>query len=449
MASKSFLGSILNLLTPIFKYYPHRQKNSSFCIKAFKNMFILNNGTVKPCCLFKTEIKKDGRVMSINEDKVKEIFNSPQMRDIRKRMINGDVVEDCEFCFSQESKGLWSFRQHYNDGWLKGWQNPDGETLHNLHLYSIENNFHIEPKTIEITAGSTCNLKCRSCYSDSSSAIESDKIHSQWAPSQSSPFAASIIRLEQKESKKLEKLTVLKEILNNPEDFDSILLTGGETLALKETKAIMSHLVKTGSAENTPLFLVTNATLISQEWCDLAANFTKLVIMISIDGVGDLNEYIRYPALWSDIEAGLEKLKGLSSARLILNPTIQAYNMLNVSEISRYCEKVGIELNSAFPLEEPKYLSSYSMPLAVRHEAARRLIKYASSSNVFWKDHLLKIANSWIHAPGNDPKFIEEFMLFTNDLDVSRHQDFSIACPELKSMIETSGFKWSQQRKFS
>jgi sulfatase maturation enzyme AslB (radical SAM superfamily) len=448
MASKSFLGSILNSFSPIFKS-PHKKNDSSFCIKVFKNMFILNDGTVKPCCLFKTEIKKDGRVMSINEDKANDIFNSTQMRDIRKKMINGDVVQDCEFCFAQESKGLWSFRQHYNDGWLKGWQNPNGETFQNLQLDTIKNNFYIEPKTIEITLGSTCNLKCRSCYSDSSSAIESDSIHSSWAPPQSSPFAGSIIRTEKKQSKKIDKITVLKEILNNPKDFDSILLTGGETLALKETKAIMSHLVKTGAAEHTPLFLVTNATLITQEWCDLAAQFKQLLIMVSIDGVGDINEYIRYPAVWSDIEAGLEKLKGLSNARLILNPTIQAYNMLSVSEISRYCEDVGIELNSAFPLEDPNYLSSYSMPLAVRYEAAKRLIDYASSSNVAWKDHLLKIANSWINAPENDPKLIEEFMLFTNDLDFSRHQDFSTTFPELKCMIEASGFKWSKQRRFS
>ena len=387
--------------------------------------------------------------MSINEDKVNDIFNSPQMRDIRKRMIDGDVVRDCQFCLAQESKGVWSFRQHYNDGWLKGWQNPNRETLQNLQLDSIKNNFYIEPKTIEITVGSICNLKCRSCYSDSSSAIESDTIHSRWAPSQSSPFSGSTIRIEKKRSNRMDKLTVLKEILNRPKGFDSILLTGGETLALKETKAIMSHLVKTGAAEHTPLFLVTNATLITQEWCDLAAHFKTLLIMVSIDGVGNLNEYIRYPALWSDIEVGLQKLKELSNARLILNPTIQAYNMLNVSQISRYCEEVGIELNSAFPLEEPDYLSSYSMPLPVRHEAARRLIEYVSSSNVSWKDHLLKIADSWMNAPENDPKLIEEFMLFTNDLDVSRHQDFSITCPELKSMIEDSGFKWSQQRRFS
>ena len=241
----------------------------------------------------------------------------------------------------------------------------------------------------------------------------------------------------------------MKEILSSPKSFDSILLTGGETLALKETKTIMNHLIKTGAAEHTPLFLVTNATLVTQEWCDLATHFKNLVIMISIDGIGDFNEYIRYPALWSDVEAGLTKLKNLSNARLLLNPTIQAYNMLNVSEISRYCEKVGIELNSAFPLEEPEYLSSFNMPMSIRHEAARRLMEYAASSNVKWKDHLFKIANSWINAPQSDTKYLEEFMLFTNDLDLSRNQDFAHTFPELKSLIEASGFKWSNQRRFS
>lgn len=447
MSSKSLLRNFLATLIPPFK--SHLRKNdNTFCIKPFKNIFILNDGSVKPCCLFKKQIKKDGRVMSINQDNTNDIFNSDEMRGIRQSMINGDVVQDCKFCFAQESKGIWSFRQHYNDGWLRGWQNPDNQTIQNLQLDTIKNNFYIEPKTIEITVGSTCNLKCRSCYSDSSSAIKSDSIHSRWAPSQSSPFAGSIIPFNKTLSKTIDKVTVLKEILNNPKSFDSILLTGGETLAIKDTKTIMKHLIKTGAAEHTPLFLVTNATLVTKEWCDLASHFKTLVIMISIDGIGNLNEYIRYPALWSDVEDGLEKLKNLSNVRLILNPTIQAYNMLNVSEISRYCEQVGIELNSAFPLEEPEYLSSYSMPLAVRKEASRRLIDYASSSNVPWKDHLLRVASSWLKNQKNNQKHTEEFMLFTNDLDISRNQDFSTTFPELKSLIETSGFKWTKQRRF-
>lgn len=201
MANKSFFSSIIELFTPIFNS-SHKKNDSSFCIKAFKNIFILNDGTVKPCCLFKTQIKENGRLMTINEDKVTDIFNSPLMRSVRQSMINGDVIPDCEFCFAQESKGLLSFRKHYNDGWLKGWQNPVRETLQNLQLETIKNNFYIEPKTIEITVGSTCNLKFRSCYSDSSSAIESDSVHSRWAPSQSSPFAGSIIPIDKEKSKK-------------------------------------------------------------------------------------------------------------------------------------------------------------------------------------------------------------------------------------------------------
>jgi hypothetical protein len=48
-----------------------------------------------------------------------------------------------------------------------------------------------------------------------------------------------------------------------------------------------------------------------------------------------------------------------------------------------------------------------------------------------------------------DPKLLDEFMLFTNDLDASRGQNFASVNSELLGFIEASGVCWNDKTKFA
>jgi len=48
-----------------------------------------------------------------------------------------------------------------------------------------------------------------------------------------------------------------------------------------------------------------------------------------------------------------------------------------------------------------------------------------------------------------DAELLREFMVFTNDLDVTRKQSFRSACPELLGHIESAGFAWTDETRYA
>jgi hypothetical protein len=86
--------------------------------------------------------------------------------------------------------------------------------------------------------------------------------------------------------------------------------------------------------------------------------------------------------------------------------------------------------------------------------AAERLRKYsdspASSENQRSnRTEALRLAD-YLDSIKQEPDFdlLRQFMLFTNDLDRSRNQDFKKVHPELLSLIVESGFEWTDETRF-
>lgn len=423
---------------------PANNAGDSFCVLPFRHIYILPNETVKPCCVFEGIIQDGGRPMSMREDSTEKIWNSEQMQDIRQRMVRGAPVEACRYCTIQESKGVVSTRQAMTEGWAKGWLNPEMLTAEDVKEAAIANAYRTEPETLEIVLGSTCNLKCRMCYADSSSAIAADPIHSHWVPLKSSPF----VRTAEGHSWLNRKEHILAGLLHNPKQFKGVGIVGGETLILKETNEIMQHLIDSGAAENLTLTVYTNATVVSEKWCDLAVQFKTVAISVSLDGFQTVNDYIRYPSRWDELEIGLRRLQELPNALLAVNVTVQAYNILDIVAIARFCEEQAIPMHPHI-LKDPSHLSSFIMPLAIRQEAAHRLKAYATNSRVHWRADMLNLADAWEAAPECNPSLLREFMIFTNDLDLSRGQDFADSLPELRAYLERCGFPWIRDTRFT
>jgi hypothetical protein len=63
--------------------------------------------------------KEDGKPMMLDKETFKEAWNSGYMKDIRKKMMNGEAVTGCETCYEQEKVGKRSYRQSHNEEWSK------------------------------------------------------------------------------------------------------------------------------------------------------------------------------------------------------------------------------------------------------------------------------------------------------------------------------------------
>jgi MoaA/NifB/PqqE/SkfB family radical SAM enzyme len=250
---------------------------------------------------------------------------------------------------------------------------------------------------------------------------------------------------------------LLGELLKNAADIKQVNLIGGEPMLIEQCTDVVRHLVESGNAKHMVLSITTNGMVIPEGWLELASHFRQVTLTISLDGFGPISEYIRYPSKWEQIHANMLKFKALTNAYMLVNATVQIYNMLHVVDLIRFCDEFGIEFRYHF-LIGPDHLSPMVVPESVRKEAGARVRQFAMrndksgasrSTHVVDRDAwLMQLASAFeADAPNWSEHKLREFMIFTNDLDSTRGQSFANTLPELKAMIEASGYAWIDEKR--
>lgn len=255
---------------------------------------------------------------------------------------------------------------------------------------------------------------------------------------------------------------LINEILAEPEKIARLRFIGGEPLLIKEVTTMMQHLVESGVSRNIVVFTVSNGAATNQNYFELAKNFKSHGLVLSLDGVGPVNEYIRYPSKWEIIDQNIKTFSQLDNTIIWANITIQAYNVLNVVDLIKYCASRGISFRHHV-LQYPQYISVGILPQSIKDLAADRLLAYvhskesvagsavSKSNNISnLRETIIELAEAIRTATIDDrQKFLDEFIVFTNDLDFSRGQSIAQSLPELHQLLLEAGVEWPQTLRFA
>lgn len=418
----------------------------TFCVMPWLYQQLFSHGKVKPCCKFTRFVTQNDASMSVYKQSLEEIWNSDDMRSIRRAMVRGERISGCAACYREEESGGVSLRMNRNRDWLSGNLNPEKLGIDALKANAIADDYRVftTPSWLQLDVGNLCNLKCRMCQGYSSSRIDQDPIHRRWnggALLKQKTFPTGKRWFE-------DKNFIRSEIFRNPDDVKQLEFMGGETLLIKEIGDILECLIEAGVADNIVLMATTNASVIKSPWLALAERFKELALNVSIDGFGRYYEYIRYPASWSNLTRNIEILKRRSRTRLTAITTLQAYNALNIVDLFKYLDSIGLDFY-AYPVSEPAYLSPKVLPRSAQRLAIERLRLYAEGDCMPKNQELVLGLASGLESAGDrdlfDEKLMREFMLFTNDLDISRAQSFQETHQELLQLIGNAGFTWTNE----
>jgi MoaA/NifB/PqqE/SkfB family radical SAM enzyme len=165
----------------MFQRFAVGAMSKSFCIIPFRHQMIEPSGLVKLCCMAEGYVEKSGNWASIYQHTLNDIWRSEYMRDIRQQMLNSEPVAVCKRCYDFEKSGGSSYRMLSN-GQYHG---ADGAELSETSFDTRDLDGDLVdggPDFFQLVLGNFCNLKCRMCSATYSSAIESDPVHSAWAP---------------------------------------------------------------------------------------------------------------------------------------------------------------------------------------------------------------------------------------------------------------------------
>ncbi len=384
--------------------------------------------------------QSDGTPLSVHEQSLDEIWNSKQLRQIRHDLLEGKRVAFCEVCYQHEEAGHASPRTTSNQSWSDGWLNAERWDLAQLDAHSTAQAHRMPaPGSLELNLGNLCNLKCRMCHPGSSSRIARDPIQRQWSC------------VEEKDPRAREPSwwqidAITRDLLRHPEQLRVLYLLGGEPLLIKEVGDFLKQLIHAGVAHRVGLVLSTNGTTTHAPWLKLLAAFESVTLSVSVDGFGPYYEYIRYPGRWAALVRNLAVLRQLPRTTLAAHVTLQVYNALHIVDLFRFLDDINIPF-TVFSLHLPEYLCTSVLPPHARRRAAERLREYAEQDCLPDRRAMVRLHARALDAQGDgvDPKLLRQFMLFTNDLDVTRGQSLRATCPELVELIERAGFPWTNE----
>lgn len=445
----------------------------TFCILPFIHIQVKPNGQIKPCCRFdfvhEDYINRDwilgkddnyhtfNRYNISNGTALTEAMTSDLWNDIRKKMLNGDRVSGCRKCYAEESVNSSSMRIHEN--YLRN---------DNVQDRLVNDTADLKIKYLEMTFGNYCNLKCRTCAGDLSSTWhEEEELIANFYPGRYSSIKILNIPFNWK-----------------PEDFmhiEEIKFTGGEPMIHPDFIKLLDMLIDIDMSKKISLDVFTNCSWNpGEKFLNRLDKFRQVNISLSVDGIGNTNDYIRTPSKWETVDKVvdswlLQESKNADKFRITWNPTINIYNILEIYEMilwwdnkqnlhfpeSNWPHLDGKNLNDDQPvsglklifniLQDPKYLSINNLPTSIKKIVEHKIkliferYELLSTNGNSKKEIFIKKLNAIKGAlnASLDDAMLNLFADYTADLDRLRNQSLQHSIPnlytEIKKFVEFKG----------
>ena len=400
--------------------------NKAFCILPWVHVNLNQNSEVYPCC----RTKHNYSYGSVQKKGLKEIWNSEEIKNVRKEMLAGKAQSFCENCYEAEKIGAESPRQAANDKYRDEFSrieytNTDGELVGKEIIY------------LDIRFSNICNFKCRSCGPESSNAWYED--HQKLCKST-------------KDQKKTLKLTENKTLMQDIESLlpkiDKIYFAGGEPLLDENHYRLLERLIELKRCDVKIESNTNLSTLSYMQWniLNLWKKFENVIVSASIDAIGPAAELVRKGADWETIRKNLATLQRSNPEILIqISPTISIMNCFMLPELINYFIENGFikfAQNVNFNiLANPEFLS---VALLNQIEIDELSIKYKNFSESLMGRVSIEVAKHIeyelalviSHAKHKDlSQTRSEFRVFTFNLDKIRGEKTIKVIPELFGLL--------------
>ncbi len=337
------------------------------------------------CCLSTTPltfVKKDS-IDWIGKDFV----------EIRQTNNSNQWLPGCWQCETLEKVGVKSFREAMIDKFGSD-QNLSG------------------PQRIDLLFDRSCNLACRTC-SPSSSTFWEKHLKDNNLLTMELPPTDNVSRIH----------SILKNL--NLENLGMVQFCGGETLLGNnywQTAQLLTELIPNSKTQLELGFQTNGTQLIDPKWFKVIEKFKIVKLLISLDGVGERFEYLRWPASWNQVTDNILNLKETlpSNVMFFIQECTSCLNLYYYNEVHDWA-------NSNFVTNREGDAIGYTTQLAVH--------PYLNVSNIT-QEYVDAIAHTpMINVIGRNwkenPTKIKMFLTETEKFDKFRGQNWKKTFPEV------------------
>ena len=442
-------------------------RRKSFCAVPWNHVSTNANGTVRMCCqminnqgydseeAYGTVFKDDGTALTTT-DNISEHRNSTAWKKLRKEMLSGHRSEICKLCWDEEDNGIGSRRTWTNQAFN---QTFDNAILNTSEDGSINHeDFPIEHWDLRF--GNKCNLACRSC-----GPTDSNLWYKDWEKftGKNTFFNRGIgdvtIETDDKGSafvkdspfEWFDKTDLVSNIKNEISNIKRFYFTGGEPTINHTHRELLQYTIDNGYAKDLILDYNTNMAgvpgAIFKQWKE----FKEVNLGMSIDGIYEHFEYIRYPGKWNTAYKNMKRIDNseFTNLKASVTMTVSIMNVLHLLDMQWWMrEQNWNTINSniiVHNLYGPDYLNTQNIPKSMKSYINNRYRKFYVDIRKKWPDD-----NAWLsltetrleavlthmNSVEDDPSQWKTFFASGNKLDEIRKENWKESLEDIYKMVQ-------------
>jgi len=312
-------------------------------------------GRLKLCCEDTLQSEFRGRREYHIRDGIDAWLSSPYLTWVRERLLGGEPLLECRICSRQEELGLMSKRQH------------------EIRVWGLVTRV-AAPVYMDLKLGNQCNLMCVMCDPSSSSRIAAEYRELGWdvhPPFETGQMGIPTRDALQEDFGWPDHPAVWQALTERLAGLKKIKFTGGEPLCNPHLVRLLEYAVEHGFNRGRTIQIISNGTLLGERIRGVAREF-DLDLVVSLEGVGPVNDFIRYPSRWEDITRNLAALRK-DGVRFRINATCSLLNLLDLTDLIEFNHNIGGPRMTIIPVQSPEILDPTIAPGCLAAEAQRNL----------------------------------------------------------------------------
>lgn len=285
------------------------------CIAPFSSLYVIPDKKTFPCCVIKNEFDVPLEL----DQTLQSNFHKANNRYREQFKLYGtdfSKYKNCNACNTGDQK-YTTQKDLHNDAINQEINYLENPTLTNLH----------------IKFSNLCNLACRMCDSNSSNLLYKE----------SKMPANPLLKMDNNMviDSVSEDSIFYKSILENLDKIRFLWFSGGETFLHQQVWKILTHLYENNLSKNVVLQVNTNGTVkLSDKEISILQSFKLLKLHISMDGVGELSEYIRTNLNWNiwcnNFQNYIDSFKNLKNCEFAVMTAISTFNIHKFLDMKQY-----------------------------------------------------------------------------------------------------------------
>jgi radical SAM protein with 4Fe4S-binding SPASM domain len=396
------------------------KESKHFCMLPWTALQVRPDGKVYPCCV----AEEKSHLGNAKKQSLKDIWNSPRLRKIRRKMLRDEYVQECSYCYKLGESTPGSFRKKFNRDFAPHFErlvpgtSSRGEVKNMKLLYW------------DYRLSNLCNFKCRSCSHMASSSWYQDTL--KLYGGSALPQAVHNVVDYRPE--------IVNELLEHLPYVEEIYFAGGEPLIMEEHYQILEALRK-AQRTDVKIWYNTNFSTLKAAGRDVVEfwrDFENVTVQASLDGSYRRGEYLRKGQHWGRTVKNRERmLKECPHVKFEISATTSSYNVWHLPDFFKEWRELGfIGANDFFfnPLFGPDHMKVQLLPRFFREEVVEKYRNICGETvNTRHMEIRFDKVTKWILS-SDEERLIPEFHKVTAQMDRMRGENYVEVFPELSFM---------------